>query len=246
VRRTGRFGASLFGRKRTAYAKTKRKPHAASLDRFAEMWPRCHGMTDRDLTLGLILDGGRARRMGGADKGLVPLAGRPMLAYAIDRLRPQCAALAISANGDPARFDGFGLPALPDDPPDFSGPLAGIVAGLEHCARNAPRLVYAASLAADTPFAPGDFVARLHEARQASGAEIAVAASGGRAHHVAALWPVDERFSKVESVLQRFRVAIADWPAAPFDPFFNVNTPEDLGRAEAFLRKASGAGGGAL
>jgi molybdenum cofactor guanylyltransferase len=242
---------------RTAYAKTKGKPYAASLDRFARMWPRCHGMTDSELTLGLILDGGRGRRMGGADKGLVPLAGRPMLAYAIDRLRPQCAALAISANGDPARFDGFDLPVLPDDPPDFSGPLAGIVAGLDHCARNAPRLAYAASLAADTPFAPGDFVARLHEARQGSGAEIAVAASGGRAHHVAALWPValadelrralvDERLSKVESVLRRFRVAIVDWPAARFDPFFNVNTPEDLARAEALLRDASGAGGGAL
>ena len=214
-------------------------------------------MTDQDLTLGLILDGGRARRMGGGDKGLVPLAGRPMLAYAIDRLRPQCAALAISANGDPARFDGFDLPILPDDPPDFSGPLAGIVAGLDYCARSAPRLVYAASLAADTPFAPRDFVARLHEARRGSGAEIAVAASGGRAHHVAALWPVGladelrralgvEGLSKVESVLRRFRVAIVDWPAAPFDPFFNLNTPEDLARAEALLRDASDAGGGAL
>jgi len=214
-------------------------------------------MTDSDLTLGLILDGGRGRRMGGADKGLVPLAGRPMLTYGVDRLRPQCAALAISANGDPARFSAFELPVLPDDPPDFSGPLAGIVAGLDHCARNAPRLVYAASLAADTPFAPGDFVARLHEARRRSGAEIAVAASGGRAHHVAALWPValadelrralvDERLSKVESVLRRFRVAMVDWPATRFDPFFNVNTPEDLARAEALLRDASGAGGGAL
>jgi molybdopterin-guanine dinucleotide biosynthesis protein A len=214
-------------------------------------------MTDRDQTLGLILDGGRGRRMGGADKGLVRLAGRPMLAYAIDRLRPQCAALAISANGDPARFDGFDLPILPDDPPDFSGPLAGIVAGLDHCARNAPRLIFAASIAADTPFAPGDFVARLHQARRGEGAEIAVAASGGRAHHVAALWPVavadelrralvDEGLSKVESVLRRFRVAIVDWPAARFDPFFNLNAPEDLACAEALLRDASGPGGGAL
>ncbi len=226
------------------------------LDRSAQMWPRCHGMTDRDLTLGLILDGGRARRMGGADKGLSLLAGRPMLAYAIDRLRPQCAALAISANGDPARFRGFDLPVLPDDPPDFSGPLAGIVAGLDHCARNAPRLVAAASLAADAPFAPDDFVARLHEARRASGAEIAVAASGGRVHHVAALWPValadelrravvHDGLRKVESALQRFRVAVVEWRGAPLDPFFNVNTPEDLARAEALLREASGAGGGA-
>ncbi len=89
-------------------------------------------------TLGLVLDGGLARRLGGTDKGLVPLAGRPMIARVLERLRPQCAALAISANGDPARFAGFGLPILPDDPPDFAGPLAGVLAGLEHCARAAP------------------------------------------------------------------------------------------------------------
>ncbi len=214
-------------------------------------------MTDKDLTLGLILDGGLARRMGGTDKGLVLLAGRPMLAHAIERLRPQVAALALSANGDPARFQAFDLPIVPDDPPNADGPLAGVIAGLDHCARNAPDLTHAASLPADTPFAPADFVARLHEARRASGAEIAVAASGGRTHHIAALWPValagelrralaDEKLRKVESVLQRFRVALVEWPDAPFDPFFNVNAPEDLARAEAILRGASAARGGAI
>ena len=214
-------------------------------------------MTDKQRTLGLILDGGRARRMGGGDKGLVRLAGRPMLAYAIDALRPQCAALALSANGNPLRFELFDLCVVPDDPPVFAGPLAGVLAGLDHCARNAPGLDFAASLAADAPFAPRDFVARLHEARRASGAQIAVAASGGRVHHVAALWPValqgelrralvHDGLRKVESVLQRYRVAVVEWPDAPFDPFFNVNTPEDLARAEALLREASGAGGGAL
>jgi molybdopterin-guanine dinucleotide biosynthesis protein A len=209
-------------------------------------------MTDKDLTLGLILDGGLARRMGGVDKGLVPLAGRPMLAHAIDRLRPQVATLALSANGDPARFEAFDLAVVPDDPPGSAGPLAGVIAGLEHCARSAPDLTHAASLPVDTPFAPSDFVARLHEARRASGAEIAVAVSGARAHHVAALWPaalagdlrralMEEGMRKVESVLQRFRVALVEWPDAPFDPFFNVNTPEDLARAEAILRGALGA-----
>jgi molybdopterin-guanine dinucleotide biosynthesis protein A len=221
------------------------------------MWARSEAMTDKDLTLGLILDGGLARRMGGADKGLVLLAGRSMLAYAIDRLRPQCAALALSANGDKARFQAFDLPVVPDDPPDSAGPLAGVIAGLDHCARNAPDLTHAASLPADTPFAPSDFVARLHEARRASGSEIAVAASGGRAHRVAALWPValagelrralvNEGVRKVESVLQRFRVALVEWPDAPLDPFFNVNAPEDLARAEAILRGASSARGDAL
>ena len=214
-------------------------------------------MTDQQRTLGLILDGGLARRMGGGDKGLVRLAGRPMLAYAIDALRPQCAALALSANGDPSRFEAFDLCVVPDDPPDFAGPLAGVLAGLEHCRRGGVGLDFAASLAADAPFAPDDFVARLHEARRASDAEIAVAASGGRVHHVAALWPValagelrralvDDGLRKVESVLQRFRVAVVEWRDAPLDPFFNVNTPEDLARAEALLREASGAGCGAL
>ena len=204
----------------------------------------------RDSTLGLILDGGLARRMGGADKGLVALAGRPMLAHVIGRLRPQCAELAISANGDPARFARFGLPVFADDPPDFSGPLAGVLAGLDFCAR-APGMAHLATVPADAPFAPKDFVARLHEARRASGAVIAVAASGGRVHHVAAVWPValaaelrralaDESLRKVESFAERFSVAVVDWPCEPADPFFNVNTSEDLARAEALIRASSG------
>ncbi|MBV8105191.1 MAG: molybdenum cofactor guanylyltransferase MobA [Hyphomicrobiales bacterium] len=214
-------------------------------------------MTDKDLTLGLILNGGLARRMRGADKGLIVLAGRPMLAHAIDRLRPQCAALALSANGDLTRFQAFDLPVVPDDPPSSAGPLAGVIAGLEHCARNAPHLTHAVSLPADTPFAPIDFVARLHDAQRGSGAEIVVAASGGRVHHAAALWPVSlagelrrvlvsQGLRKMESVLQCFRVAVVEWPNAPLDPFFNVNSPEDLAYAEAVLRGASTGRGGAL
>jgi molybdopterin-guanine dinucleotide biosynthesis protein A len=206
-------------------------------------------------TFGLILDGGHARRMGGADKGLVALAGRPMLSYVIERLRPQCARLALSANGDPARFSAFDLPVVPDDPPDFSGPLAGVVAGLDYCGREAPSLTQMVSLAADTPFAPRDFVARLREARRSAGAEVAVATSGGRTHHVAALWPVglygelrrallDEGLRKVESVLTRYRVATVEWPITPFDPFFNVNAPGDLARAEALLKESSELPGG--
>lgn len=205
-------------------------------------------MTDGDAgsTLGLILNGGLARRLGGADKGLLPLAGRPMIARAIERLRPQCARLAISANGDAARFAAFGLPVLADDPPNFAGPLAGVLAGLDHCARLGLDMTHVATLPADAPFAPLDFVARLHEARRASGAAIAVAASGGRRHHVAALWPLalaielrpaltHEGLRKVEDFAARFSVAVAEWPAEPVDPFFNVNTADDLARAEALL-----------
>ena len=186
--------------------------------------------------------------MGGADKGLMILAGRPMIAHAIDRLRPQVASLAISANGDLSRFDLFGLPAVADDPPDFCGPLAGVLAGLDHCARVAPRLTHVASLPGDTPFAPENFVARLHAARRAAHADIAVAVSGVRTHHVAALWPVaiagalrravvEDGVRRVERFALQYVVATVEWPAEPLDPFMNVNSPDDLARAEALLRR---------
>ncbi len=209
---------------------------------------------DRARTLGLILDGGRARRMGGADKGLLPLAGRPMIAHAIERLAPQVAALAVNANGDQARFATFGLPVVADDPPDFVGPLAGVLAGLEFAARARPALAYVATLPADTPFAPSDFVARLHATRRATRSDIAVAISAGRTHHVAALWPValgaplrravvDEGLRAAHGVAARFGVAFAEWPAEPVDPFMNVNTPEELALAEASLVLRSSRGG---
>jgi len=199
-------------------------------------------------TLGLILNGGLARRLGGVDKGLVPLGGRPMIARAIGRLRPQCAALAISANGDPAQFAEFGLPVLADEPQDFAGPLAGVLAGLEFCLRQGLHLTFVASLPADAPFAPENFVARLHAARRASGTTVAVAGSGGRTHYVAALWPValaselrralvDDGLRRVEDFQARFPLALAEWPSVPVDPFFNINSPDDLARAEALCSR---------
>lgn len=198
--------------------------------------------------LGLILAGGQARRMGGGDKALLPLGGRPMLAHVIERLRPQCHALALSANGDARRFAAFALPVVADERPDFSGPLAGLLAGLEH-ARSRLEIADVLTLPGDTPFPPGDLVARLHEARRAAGAEIAVARSGGREHHLAALWPAslgealrsalfDEGLRKVGAFASRYRLAHADWSIEPFDPFFNVNTPEDLRQAETLLSRA--------
>ena len=210
-------------------------------------------MTESGRTVGLILNGGLGRRMGGADKGLVPLGGRPMLARAIDRLKPQCAALALSANGDPARFASFHLPVLADRPPAFAGPLAGILAGLEWAGALRPPAAYVASLPADTPFVPKDFVARLHGARRALGADVALAVSDGHMHWLAALWPAAlaadlrralevESARKVESFAARHRLALAEWPSEPYDPFFNINTRRDLDAAEAILRSASSSG----
>lgn len=199
--------------------------------------------------LGLVIAGGRARRMGGTDKALAPLSGRPLVAHAFERLGPQCAALAISANGDPSRFSPFGVPVVADDVPGFAGPLAGVLAGLELARASGFDLV--ASLAVDTPFAPRDLVARLHAARRAAGADITVAESGGRMHHVVALWPAslatdlrralaEEGLRKVESYLARHRVAVAEWPIGAIDPFFNVNSPDDLAVAEEMARRSNG------
>jgi molybdopterin-guanine dinucleotide biosynthesis protein A len=208
-------------------------------------------MSDPDRTLGLILAGGNARRMGGGDKALLALGGKPMLSHTIERLAPQCRALALNANGDGGRFVAFALPVISDERQDFSGPLAGLLAGLDYCARDLPEVTHVVSLPADTPFAPRDLAVRLHEARRSFGAEIAVARSGDHEHHLAALWPVTivealrdalhgEDARKVGSFAARFKLAHADWPIKPFDPFFNVNTPADLARAEAILREGSG------
>ena len=198
---------------------------------------------NRAATFGLILAGGQGRRMGGADKAGLTLGGRPLAAHAIARLGPQCDALALNANGEPARFAPFNLPVLADEIAD-AGPLAGVLAGLRFSRENGLRFV--CTLSVDAPFAPLDLVARLHAARRAAGAEIAVAASGGRRHHVIALWPVAletdlaralaDGMRKVEAYAARHAVAAAEWPATPHDPFFNVNRPEDLARAEEMLR----------
>lgn len=195
---------------------------------------------------GLILTGGRSRRMGGGDKTLLPLAGRPLLAHVVERLRPQVAALALSANGDPARFADWRLPVVADDIPDFAGPLAGILAGMEWAARQVPDCRWLVSVPGDAPLLPADLVVRLRAAVEAEGASVACAASAGRTHPVTALWPlaladalrhalVDEGVRKVGLWAARHNVAVVSWPAEPLDPFANVNTPEDLAALDALL-----------
>jgi molybdopterin-guanine dinucleotide biosynthesis protein A len=199
-------------------------------------------MTDTS-TLGLLLAGGLARRMGGGDKPLRTIAGRSILAHVIERLAPQCGSLVVNANGDPARFADYGLPVVADSVPDFAGPLAGILAGLDWMADNRPGTEWLVSVAADTPFIPRDLVARLHEAREEQGVPLACAASGGWTHPVIGLWPVslrddlrraltveDER--KIDRWTARHGCASAEWPVEPVDPFFNANRPEDLDEAE--------------
>ena len=105
-------------------------------------------------------------------------------------MTPQCTRLILNANGDPARFADTGLPVIADDVPDFAGPLAGILAGLDWAAAHAPDVAYVASVPGDCPFLPRDLVARLHQARAASGQPLACARSGEWRHPVVGVWPV--------------------------------------------------------
>ncbi len=189
---------------------------------------------------GVILAGGLSRRMGGGDKALLPLAGKPLLAHVIGRLAPQVEALILNANGDPARFSDFGLPVVPDIDENCSGPLAGILAVVTHVRQALPHIEAIVSIPADTPFAPSDLVARLEGA--SSNADVAMATSAGRDHPTVALWRVslreplasalsrDER--RVLSFIEGQKHARVDWPTESFDPFANINSPDDLARAE--------------
>lgn len=194
-------------------------------------------------TLGLLLAGGLARRMGGGDKPLRLIGGQSILSHVIARLGPQCDGLLLNANGDPARFATYGIPVVADSVPDFAGPLAGILAGLDWMTENRPDLAWMISIAADTPFIPRDLVSRLHQAREPAGVPLACAASGGWTHPVIGLWPValredlrhaltieDER--KIDRWTARHGVTEVEWPVEPVDPFFNANRPDDLAEAE--------------
>jgi len=199
-------------------------------------------------TLGLVLAGGLARRMGGGDKARIRIGGATILERVLACLAPQCSRIIINANGDPARFADTGLIVVADSVPDFAGPLAGILAGLDWAAAHAPDSEWLGSVPGDCPFLPKNLLARLHEARLAAGTPLACARSGEWRHPVVGLWPValredlrgallSERVRKIELWTARHGVAAADWPNTPIDPFFNVNTPDDAARAEEIAKQ---------
>ncbi|MDT3685508.1 MAG: molybdenum cofactor guanylyltransferase MobA [Pseudorhodoplanes sp.] len=203
-------------------------------------------------TFGLVLAGGLARRMGGGDKALLQIGGATILDRVLARLRPQCAGLALNANGDPHRFARFGLPVIADTVPGFAGPLAGILAGLDWIAETALDIQWMVSVPGDCPFLPADLVARLHDARAKEGVPLACARSGDWRHPVVGLWKValredlrralvEEDLRKIEVWTARHGIAIAEWPDQPVDPFFNVNTPDDRDRATAIALQNSNA-----
>ncbi|MGC1444136.1 MAG: molybdenum cofactor guanylyltransferase MobA [Xanthobacteraceae bacterium] len=194
-------------------------------------------------TLGLVLAGGLARRMGGGDKARIRISGATILSRVLTHLKLQCGRIIINANGDPARFADTSLPVVADSVPDFAGPLAGILAGFDWAAAHAPEIDWLLSVPGDCPFLPRNLLERLHQARLAASTPLACARSGEWRHPVVALWSValredlrraltEENLHKIEIWTGRHGIAIADWPAEPVDPFFNVNTPEDAARAE--------------
>lgn len=198
--------------------------------------------------LGLLLAGGQSRRLGGGDKCLQSLGGKPILAHVIERLRPQVDRIVINASGDPARFQEFHLPMVADTIEGFAGPLAGVLAGLDWAVANLPGCQYVASVPSDGPFLPRDLVRRLR-VEVSLGAEIATAASAGQIYPVVGLWSVDlrealrqaltvENIRKVDTWTARFARAVVQFSALPVDPFFNTNMPGDLAEAEQLLAKA--------
>lgn len=200
---------------------------------------------------GLILAGGQARRLGGRDKALVALNGKPLMAYAFATLTKQTAPVLISAAGDLARFGGL-VPgvAIADDLPGFQGPLAGILAGLDFLARTVPDVSHMLSLPVDTPFAPGDMARRLQAAMALAGVP-ASAAYAGRLHPAVTLWPLATRqalramvegddIRAVTKALARLNGVSVAWDDLAYDPFFNINSAEDLARAEVILAERSG------
>ena len=199
------------------------------------------------LVAGVILAGGLSRRMGGGDKALKEIGGAPLLDHVITRLTPQVGALALNANGDPARFARYDLPVVPDTVSGFAGPLAGVLAGMRWAVRDTGAR-WIVTAAADTPFFPEDLVVRLVDAAGHHKSMIALAASGGKTHPVFGLWPValaddlEDWLTKGETkkVLAwvdrhprtdvNFRGPVID--GIEIDPFFNANTPEDLETAQ--------------
>jgi molybdopterin-guanine dinucleotide biosynthesis protein A len=193
--------------------------------------------------IGAIIAGGQSSRMGGREKAFLMLAGKSILAHVIARIGPQVDQLVINANGNPTRFLEFSLEVVPDALTSLTTPLAGLHAALQFTKRvDADVLV---TVPSDTPFLPFDLVARLLEKTGTNDA--AIAASGGQEHYIIGAWKT-ELLEGLEHAITKqdlFRVKDwahsvsaqkVEWPVKPHDPFFNVNAPEDLLRAEQILK----------
>lgn len=209
-------------------------------------------MISADTVLGVLLAGGLSRRMGGGDKGLLPLAGKPLMAHALDRLSSMTSSTIINANGDPGRFSTFAKPVVPDTISGFAGPLAGVLAGMKFAADQKLGTTHVLTAAADTPFFPDDLLERFNSVLEDENT-IVLATSLGNRHPVFGLWPVslahdleswleDENNRKVLAWVKRHNWNTADFPSKKIgeediDPYFNINTPEDLEKASTLMKE---------
>jgi molybdopterin-guanine dinucleotide biosynthesis protein A len=195
--------------------------------------------------VGVILAGGQSRRMGGDNKGLKNLGGKPMIAHVIERLTPQVGTLIINANGDPTVYAAFGLPVVPDVYGEFAGPLAGILTAMRWAQEHRSAARWIATAACDTPFLPADYVKTLHHTATPARSTFAGAMSVSGIHYVLGLWAVDladdlaESLARGENQVQLWvdrhwhvNVLFPTEDGEKCDPFFNVNTPEDFAAAE--------------
>jgi molybdopterin-guanine dinucleotide biosynthesis protein A len=198
--------------------------------------------TTRELIPAMILAGGLSRRMGGGDKGLLHLGDRTVLGHVVARVGPQVSAMALNANGDAARFAALALDVVADPVPGFIGPLAGILAAISWAGGQSTHVL---TVPSDTPFLPRDLALRLRSAIRDPG-DSAIAAREGRRHPVIGLWPVacrgrlsaaieSEGLRKVETWTDRMNARVVSFDGGSFDPFFNVNTPDDLAVARGLL-----------
>ncbi len=206
------------------------------------------GMPDEAVPwLGCILAGGEGKRLGSRCKALVPVDGRPLLDHVIERALPQVAGLALNANDDPANFSNYGLPIVPDPSSERLGPLAGVLAAMDWAAADSRSTGWVATFPVDSPFFPTDLVRRLSRAISDAGADIGRAMSNGHPHPVFALWPIrlrhdlraallEEGVRGVDYWMRRYNVVQVDF-AAQRDPFFDVDTPDDLAAAEIMMRE---------
>jgi molybdenum cofactor guanylyltransferase len=197
---------------------------------------------------GVILAGGLSSRMGGGDKCLLDIDGETLLHRVIRKISPQVSGLVLNANGDAGRFSDYELPVVPDSLPDYPGPLAGVLAGMEFAREQGASVI--ATVAADTPFFPSDLVEQLEAGRSGQGVPLAMAVTPDperrfARHPTFGLWPVRLADDLREALVAGTRKIVAwtdphgcarvEFAAEPFDPFFNVNTPDDLKRAEEMI-----------
>ncbi len=198
-------------------------------------------------TIGIILAGGLSRRMGGKNKAEQLLGGELILARIERRLAAQCASIVINSNADTGKFAHLNRPVISDLYPDFRGPLAGILAGMDWVAQHTPETEWVVSIAVDTPFFPDDFVSRLHQERHKKQTRIATACSGQREHPVNALWHISLRDDLRQTVskttngrvmdwINRYPRAITIWETDPVDPFLNINTLDELDQAQGIIQ----------